>query len=106
MQHFLLPRLFARRTVKRLRELFGEIGALTVTVETDRVRMYNASNNSEVRFGFDAFARFSETRELLLLRTHARQTVMLSKTGFTQGDEAQFKALMREKCPQAKAKWK
>ena len=106
-QHFLLPRLYASRAVKRIREAYGALGALTVTVLSDGVRMYNAANDGEVQFSFDSFAHFSETRDLLLLRTNARQTVMASKTGFSEGSsEAQFKKLMQEKCPQAKAKWK
>jgi len=106
-QHFLLPKLYASRAVKRIRAAYGEIGALTVTVLSDGVRMYNATNDSEVRFSFDLFAHFSETRDLLLLRTFARQTVMASRTGFSEGfSEAQCKTLMQEKCPQAKIKWK
>jgi hypothetical protein len=106
-QHFLLPKLSANRSVKRIRETFGDLAALTVTVDGTGVSMHNAANDSTVRFPFDAFARFSETRDLLLLRTFARQTVMVSKTGFTDGfDEASFKSLMREKCPNAKCGWK
>ena len=106
-QHFLLPKLYASRAVKRICAAYGALGALTVTVLSDGVRMYNAANDGEVRFPFASFAHFSETRDLLLLRTTARQTVMASKTGFTEGfSAAQFKALMQEKCPQAKIKWK
>ena len=106
-QHFLLPKLSAKRAVKRVREAFGDVAELTVTVDEEGVSMHNAANDGTVRFPFNAFARFSESRDLLLLRTCARQTVMVSKTGFTDGfDEASFKALMREKCPNAKCKWK
>ncbi|MBQ4423428.1 MAG: YcxB family protein [Clostridia bacterium] len=106
-QHFLLPKLSAKRAVKRVREAFGDVAALTVTVDEAGVSMHNAANDGTVRFPFGAFAKLSESRDLLLLRTYARQTVMVSKTGFTDGfDEASFKALMREKCPNAKCKWK
>lgn len=105
-QHFLLPLLYAKRSVRRIREAYGDVGALTVTVEDSGVLMYNAANDKEIRFRFDVFVRFSETRDLLLLRTRARQTVMVLKDGFEQGDEASFKALMCKKCPQAKAKWR
>ena len=106
-QHFLLPKLSAKRAVRRIREAYGELGTLTVTVDETGVSMHNASNDSSVRFAFPSFARFSETRDLLLLRTYARQTVMVSKTGFSEGyDTASFKALMRGSCPQAKSSWK
>lgn len=106
-QHFLLPKLSAKRAVNRVREMYGDLGELVVTAEEEGLRMYNAASNGEARFRFDSFARFSETRDLLLLRTYARQTVMLSKTGFSEGfSEAQFKTLMREKCPNVKTKWK
>ena len=106
-QHFLLPRLYGSKTMKRIKEAYGENGELTVTVEPEGVRMHNAANDSEVAFRFESFARFTETRDLLLMRTAARQLLMVSKTGFADGTtEASFKALMQEKCPQAKAKWK
>jgi len=105
-QHFLLPKLSARRAVRRTVEAYGESGTLTVTVRETGVSMQIAPNDGAVEFAFRSFARFSETRDLLLLRTYARQTVMVSKTGFTDGfDEASFKELMRGKCPQAKIKW-
>ncbi len=106
-QHFLLPRLYGSRTMKRIEEAYGKNGELTVTVEPEGVRMHNAANDSEVGFRFESFARFSETRDLLLMRTAARQMLMVSKTGFADGmTESSFKALMCEKCPQAKARWK
>lgn len=106
VQHFVLPRLYAKNAEKRIREACGGVGALITIVYEDGVVMYNEANDSTVGFRFDAFRRFSETKDLLLLRTHARQTLILSKTGFEQGDEASFKALMREKCPGAKASLK
>lgn len=106
-QHFILPRIYAKNIEKKIRETYGEPGELVTTVYEDGVCMYNGSNNSEVRFGFHAFSRFSESRDLLLLRTKARQTLILSKADFEPGcDEAQFKTLMQEKCPAAKCSWK
>ena len=107
VQHFLLPKINAKRSVRRIRETFGDLAELTVTVDETGVSMYNAANDSTAKFAFRSCAKCSESRELRLLRTFARQTVMVSKTGFTDGfDEASFKALMREKCPNAKCKWK
>lgn len=105
-QHFLLPKLYAKNVEKRIREACGEVGALTTTVYDDGVVMHNGANDSEIAFEFRSFTRFSETRDLLLMRTDARQTVMLAKDAFEQGSEAAFKSLMKEKCPNAKFAWK
>ena len=106
MQHFLLPNLYARNAQKRLLEAYGKTGALTVTVYDDSIVMHNGANDGEIAFAFNAFTKFSETQDLLLMRTRARQTVMLAKANFEQGDEASFKTLMKEKCPAAKFSWK
>ena len=107
VQAVLMPGIYANTAMKRMTEAFGGPGALTTKIVTGGITVHNAANDNLNAMPFVSFTRFTETRDLLLLRTNARQTVMVAKTGFEDGcTEAEFKTLMQQNCPNAKAKWR
>ena len=61
----------------------------------------NDVGNDENHYDYAAVARLVPCKNLILLHTRARQFLMIDRTRFENGTEADFWRLMNEKCPKA-----
>ena len=104
--YFWLPNQSAKNTMRQQQEGYAQPVTIETAFSENNVRVINAASKGEMNFSYDAFTRCTETEELLLVQTKSKQTLLLLKTGFTRGNEAEFKAFLREKCPQARFGWK
>ena len=97
-----LPKRVARRYMDRIRERkqidsfesmyrFTDTGVLT----TDEV------DADEDHFSYESVKQLVPCKELILFRTKAKQFLILDRTRFENGTEADFWRLMNEKCPNA-----
>lgn len=104
--YFWLPQQSAKNTMRQQQEGYAQPVSIETSFSEEKVCVLNAASKGEMNFSYDAFTRCTETEELLLVQTKSKQTLLLLKTGFTQGNEAEFKAFLRKKCPQARFSWK
>ena len=107
VREIFMPRILARRLMKRLKESYGtEQMEIVSEFFDDAVELHNRTSKNEQRFVYSAFKKVTETRDLFLLWTGQKQIVEMYKLGFDGTDIIGFRAFMDEKCPNAKRKWK
>ncbi len=104
--YFWLPVQSAKNTLNQQREGYPQAVSLETAFTENGVHLLNIASKGEMNLTYDAFSRCTETKELLLLKTRGKQTLLLLKSGFCLGDEQEFKAFMRRKCPGARFSWK
>ncbi|MBR4537296.1 MAG: YcxB family protein [Clostridia bacterium] len=104
--YFWLPARSAKNTLNRQRKGYLRAVSLETAFSENGVHMLNIATEGEMHLTYDAFVYCTETEELLLLKTKGKQVLMLLKSGFSLGDEKEFKAFMRRKCPGVRFFWK
>lgn len=104
--YFWVPVQSAKNTLRQQREGFPQEVTLETAFSEKEVYLLNVASKGEMRLPYDAFRRCTETEDLLLLQTRGKQTLLLLKSGFSLGDEEEFKAFLRRKCPGARFSWK
>ena len=104
--YFWLPAQSAKNTMNQQREGYPQAVSLETAFSENGVHLLNIASKGEMSLAYDAFSRCTETKDLLLLKTKGKQTLLLLKSGFCLGDEREFKAFMQRKCPGAKFTWK
>ena len=75
---------------------------ITTSLYDDEVRTYSSSTKKTAVFRYSDFSRVLETPDLYLLCTSAKQTIMLDKNSFTDGDAKDFPAFAKQKFAAAK----
>ncbi len=104
--YFWMPAYFAKTTIRRLAEGYQGPVRLQMDFLEDTVHFQNEASGGEMNLQYDIFLRGSESKDLLLLQTRSKQTLLLLKDGFEPADAAGFKTFMQARCPQAKFNWK
>jgi hypothetical protein len=104
--YFWLPGITAKNTLGQQQEGYGQAVTLKTVFGEDGVSVFDAASKGEMHFAYDVFVRCMETEELLLMRTKSKQALLLLKTGFTRGNEGEFREFIHKKCPGAKINWK
>ena len=104
--YFWLPAQSAKNTMRQQSEGYAREVSLETAFSESGVHLLNIASKGEMNLTYDAFSHCTETKELLLMKTKGRQTLLLLKSGFSLGDEKEFKAFIRRKCPGARISWK
>lgn len=97
-QHIITARVAYRQTKK----MGGGIIPETVISMGEDIRLSIGTSKSV--YGFGQIYRIVETKEEFALMLGKHMAVRARKGCFTQGDEGEFPAFLRERCP--RAKWK
>lgn len=107
VRDILAPRAFAKRETRRLKEAYGT-SEITIEISffAESVDFHNCASNADLRLSYAALHRFTETRDLFLIRTQQKQLIVLDKYGFDGTDIKGFRTFIDEKCPNAKRRWK
>ncbi len=104
--YFWLPVQSAKNALARQREGYPQAVSLETAFSENGVHLLNIASKGEMHLTYDAFARCTETEDLLLLKTKGKQVLLLLKSGFSLGDEREFKSFIQRKCPGARFSWK
>ncbi len=101
-----LPAYSAKQALRQQQEGYGQPVSLKTLFTEEGVHVFNAASKGEMHFTYDVFTRCMETKELLLIKTESKQTLLLLKAGFVQGNERELKAFVQKKCPHIWFSWK
>ncbi len=101
-----LPVYSAKQALRQQQEGYGRPASLKTLFTEEGVHLFNAASKGEMHFAYDVFTRCMETKELLLIKTESKQTLLLLKAGFVQGNEKELKTFIQKKCPHIWFSWK
>lgn len=94
------PKKTAKLQADRIRK---EYGSLTYRSEfrEEEIAMFSPSEEEISQVSYEKLSKLVETEHLLLLLTKTRHMLLLDKRGFAGGGEAELRALLMERAPQA-----
>ncbi len=93
-----LPAILSRKIMKKQREVSGGLPVLLETeFFTDHAVFRSSISNKTTDFPYSDFLRMTETEDLFLVQTKNKQTLLFSKSGFSQGDPDSFRDFLSEK---------
>jgi hypothetical protein len=100
-----LPRKTAKAQVPRIRENNGGLNFL-FRFREDAFAMLGPDRGEEIPLSYSSVNRIVQSKHLILVFTDARKMLLVDRTSFENGTEADFWTLMAEKCPSAQVKKK
>ncbi len=100
------PRRNAKRRMRQLLETHPAVPSVTTTFFEDEVVIRSDDERNGLYLQYPVLKRITETDDLFLLWTKEKQVFSIAKQNLTGVDLAGFRALLQEKCPKAKCRWR
>lgn len=98
---FLRPRLFARKRMKMVRELYEQAPAVVYQFFDDRIQV-TGSSEEKMALPYEKILRVQETEHLLLLWRAQRMYHPLERSTLAPRDQEALRAFLAEKAPAAR----
>lgn len=102
-----MPALSARRYMKQVAAIHGDVNALSVIHRFDEEGIYiHSSIGTDIHTAYDQIVSVWETAHGIVLRRKMSMFEMLDKSRLEGGTLEDFRAFLQEKMPGAKFHWK
>ena len=104
--YLILPDIFSNLTIKRKNKLTKDDLVLETLFYDDKIVVNSTVVDQLSESTYSNVSFCTETKELLLIQMKDNHSIMLDKNGFDGISETEFKNFIKEKCQDAKLKWK